>query len=73
MIVICISDEDKPRVIRYTDITVGKKYKVIRTNDPIWDDKYFLTNDSGQSYFYPKSNFKTIEEYRNQILNSILN
>ncbi len=72
MIVICICDIDIRNAIKFDDLSVGKKYKVIGTNDPIWDDKYFIESDFGKNYFYPKSNFKTIEEHRNKILNNIL-
>lgn len=67
-LIVCISTERKD-----TDypplITLYKIYEVF--SEEI--DRYFIINDIGIEFHYPKNNFITLAQWRNNQINSILN
>lgn len=73
MKVVCIKNSylDWDGGICKYDITIGKKYDVIKSH--YFQDKYYysIINDSGNSYPYLVKLFITLNEYRNKRLEEI--
>lgn len=84
MIVICIDDKDAYYGGNKTPgIVIGKYYKVEKPKlkslspspDPkkINNPKYlYIVDDKNYARHYPSSNFLTLEEYRDKIIDDIL-
>jgi hypothetical protein len=66
------------------DITVGNAYEVVSTDKFVFEDnrfselvgsvpeEYLLVDDSGRTSWHNAKYFKTISEYRDDIINKIL-
>lgn len=53
----------------YTNITKGSLYEVMADSR---DDTICITNDLGFLYYYPAKRFKLVNEYRDCVIDSIL-
>ena len=62
-----------PQVYNQTNIEVGKVYETLHKNDyESYSKLISIILDNGSSEAYPKSCFITLEEFRNNKINSIL-
>ena len=68
MKVICICIDNKISTKAPSDLTIGKVYDAIGTYGKV----FFLTNDKGKRAYYHKDRFITLEEWRDKILNNLL-
>lgn len=66
MRLICVNNIDDGHL---TYLTIGKEYKCLQIVN--YENKYTIINDNHNVFWYSKSLFATIEEYRNKRLEEL--
>ena len=52
------------------DLTIGKTYEVFDEDNK--KTRYWIIDDTGYGYWFPKECFKTLSELRNETINKLL-
>jgi hypothetical protein len=78
MIVVCIKERRNRITETFGGLTVGKQYEVLSTRasyndwDIVEDDQYVIMNDNGIEFAYCMSYFVSLEDFRDNQIESIL-